>query len=271
VNGFLGEWRLVLDRANGRKMMRNSNNRRCSKAKVTPEETAKWANYWFGRLRDFHKVGSQPDWLFTEPQVIAFLRGLLAQDVPTWKRLKAVENLCWYRDHVLQIDKPKLDFVLGKLSSTVQSLDFSPQPARLVGEQDSQLNVYSREPSPFPHPAAFGGRMREMGSGVAFVLAAKLLHAWLKESVPLRNSILSIVYRPSRRRSWASPSKVAPSKLTPSARTGNENHQRFQKVDAFRSGTTSKAIGVELGTVELETWLVQRDVAARWRILMLGL
>ncbi len=47
------------------------------------------------------------------------------------------------------------------------------------------------------------------------------------ETVPLRNSIISIVSRSSRRPNWA-----ASSKLTPSARTGNENHQRFQKLGA---------------------------------------
>ncbi len=95
--------------------MRDFGAQRYSKKKVSPEETAKWAKYWYGRLRDFHKAGSRFDWRFTEPQVIAFLRDLLAQDVPTWKRLKVVENLCWYRNHVLNTGEPKLDFVLDKL------------------------------------------------------------------------------------------------------------------------------------------------------------
>jgi integron integrase len=99
----------------GRFAMQDSGNRRYRKKKANPEESAKWAKYWYGRLRDFHKGGSESDWRFTEQQVIAFLRGLLAQDVPTWKRLKVVENLCWYRNHVLNTGEPRLDFIISTL------------------------------------------------------------------------------------------------------------------------------------------------------------
>ncbi len=114
-NGVFGEWRPVLECCNRRHTMRDAISHRYSKRKSSPEETAKWGKYWFDRLRDFHKAGSEADWRFTEPQVIAFLRTLVAQDVPTWKRLKIVENLCWYREHVLLVGEPKLDFVLRKL------------------------------------------------------------------------------------------------------------------------------------------------------------
>ncbi len=95
--------------------MRDSGNQRYSKRKVSPEEGAKWGKYWYGRLRDFHKAGARSDWKFTERQVIEFLRDLLGQDVPTWKRIKVVENLCWYRNQVLNVSEPRLDFVLNKL------------------------------------------------------------------------------------------------------------------------------------------------------------
>ncbi len=79
------------------------------------DDRPKWARYWYGRLRDFHRIGTNPDWRFSEQQVVAFLRVLLSQQMPAWKRLKVVENLCWYRDHVIGSQEPNLDFILVKL------------------------------------------------------------------------------------------------------------------------------------------------------------
>lgn len=60
------------------------------------------------------------EWRFSEPQVISFARRLLADGVPAWKRLKVIENLCWYRDHVLKTDEPSLDFSRRKLKEAVE-------------------------------------------------------------------------------------------------------------------------------------------------------
>ena len=54
------------------------------------------------------RAGPHAEWRFTESQVIAFLKTLVTQAVPTWKRLEVVENLGWYRDHVLHIGEPFL-------------------------------------------------------------------------------------------------------------------------------------------------------------------
>ena len=41
----------------------------------------------------------------------------MADGVPAWKRLKVVENLGWFRDHVLKTDEPSLDFSRRKLKA----------------------------------------------------------------------------------------------------------------------------------------------------------
>lgn len=86
---------------------------------ISDAELAKWGRYWYGRLRDFHQAGNGWEWRFSEPQVISFARRLLADGVPAWKRLKVVENLGWYRDHVLKTDEPSLDFSRRKLKEAV--------------------------------------------------------------------------------------------------------------------------------------------------------
>ena len=86
---------------------------------ISDAELAKWGRYWYGRLRDFHQAGNGWEWRFSEPQVISFARRLLADGVPAWKRLKVVENLGWYRDHVLKTDEPSLDFSRRKLKDAV--------------------------------------------------------------------------------------------------------------------------------------------------------
>ena len=97
--------------------MNDFGGRRFSKKKtVDYDELAKWSRYWYQKLRDFHRAGAGWDWRFSEANVIEFLRHLLANETPVWKRLKAVENLCWYREHVLKVDEPTLDFVRRKLN-----------------------------------------------------------------------------------------------------------------------------------------------------------
>jgi len=95
--------------------MRDFESQKYSKKQLDVRELEKYGKYWYGRLRDFHQAGASWDWQFTESQVIAFLRHLLALETPVWKRLKAVENLLWYRNRVLGIAEPNLDFVLSKL------------------------------------------------------------------------------------------------------------------------------------------------------------
>ena len=63
--------------------------------------------------------------------MFAFLRHLLADGVPAWKRLKVVENLGTYRDEVFKTGEPELEFVKMKLKETValeQGLEASDEP-----------------------------------------------------------------------------------------------------------------------------------------------
>lgn len=94
---------------------------------ISDAELAKWGRYWYGRLRDFHQAGNGWEWRFSEPQVISFARRLLADGVPAWKRLKVVENLGWYRDHVLKTDEPSLDFSRRKLKEAVAFTSQGPR------------------------------------------------------------------------------------------------------------------------------------------------
>ena len=68
-----------------------------------------YAKQWFASLARYHRIAQPTTWEFTEQDVIAFLRSKLKQQMPTWKRLKIVEGLIWYRNHVRQATTPPLE------------------------------------------------------------------------------------------------------------------------------------------------------------------
>ena len=50
-----------------------------------------------------------------ETHVIAFLRSKVKEKMPTWKRLKIVQGLIWYRNNVRKSERPKLEHIRSKL------------------------------------------------------------------------------------------------------------------------------------------------------------
>ncbi len=60
----------------------------------------KWAKIWFDKLAAFHRRPDQRICSFDADEVIAYLRDHLRRKTPTWKRLKIVESLMYYRPHV---------------------------------------------------------------------------------------------------------------------------------------------------------------------------
>jgi len=64
------------------------------------ESREKHARLWFDVLSRFHRIKNAAVWEFDEFQVRAFLRSKLEKGMPTWKRIKIVEGLIWYRNRV---------------------------------------------------------------------------------------------------------------------------------------------------------------------------
>ena len=54
-------------------------------------------------------------WEFDSKHVLAFLRNKRAKKMPTWKRLKIVHGLIWYRNHVRCSRTPRLEHLRTKL------------------------------------------------------------------------------------------------------------------------------------------------------------
>ncbi len=83
------------------------------------DKTEFYARQWFASMAKFHRVTNPATWEFTEEHLIAFLRYKLKQNMPTWKRLKAVEGIIWYRNNVRKSSTPRLEMVRAKLQEMV--------------------------------------------------------------------------------------------------------------------------------------------------------
>ena len=82
-------------------------------AKKSPPD---WAKIWFSRLTKFHNIHDSVSWKFTSDHVVAFLRfHLHKKKAPAWKRLKIVESLIHYRNHVRKSTQPRLEPIRNKL------------------------------------------------------------------------------------------------------------------------------------------------------------
>ncbi|MFY8201206.1 MAG: integron integrase [Pirellula staleyi] len=95
------------------------------------QETAeKFAHLWFDGMARFHRVKDPCTWEFDEQHVIAYLRSKLSTRMPTWKRLKIIEGLIWYRNHVRKSATPRLEPIRTKLREMIaqerQSQDEEP-------------------------------------------------------------------------------------------------------------------------------------------------
>jgi len=64
------------------------------------ESREKYARLWFDGLAKFHRIENAAVLEIDEFQVRAFLRSKLEKGMPTWKRIKIVEGLIWYRNRV---------------------------------------------------------------------------------------------------------------------------------------------------------------------------
>lgn len=84
---------------------------------MTQNDTAakNWAMVWFKKLVKFHKVSEPDHWRFHKDDVIAFLIDQKKNGVPTWKRLKIVENLICYRNMYSRSSAPGLENIRSKL------------------------------------------------------------------------------------------------------------------------------------------------------------
>ena len=79
----------------------------------------KFARIWLDNLAKFHGIAEPATWQFDEQHVIALLRSKLKAGMPTWKRLKAVEGLIWYRNEIRQSANPRLEPIRAKLQAMV--------------------------------------------------------------------------------------------------------------------------------------------------------
>jgi integron integrase len=83
------------------------------------EAAEKYARLWFASLSNFHRVKDPAVWDFDEAHVIAFLRSKLQAGMPTWKRLRIVEGLIWYRNRVRSSATPRLEPIRAKLQEII--------------------------------------------------------------------------------------------------------------------------------------------------------
>ena len=118
-------------------------------AAVMVQENAKWGKFWFKKLQAFHGASAEAEWKFTANEVILYLRSLLANKEPSWKRLKVVENLVWYRDNVLGTNEPSLEHILYKLKGCVKHERVQQEsPSTSEEIQDVVGKIDPNEPEP---------------------------------------------------------------------------------------------------------------------------
>jgi integron integrase len=86
-----------------------------AKKMTRAEASAKFGPLWFKALANFHKVKEPAVWKFDEQHVIDFLRSKLQEGTPTWKRLRIVEGLIWYRNRIRESSTPPLEPIRAKL------------------------------------------------------------------------------------------------------------------------------------------------------------
>ena len=111
------------------------------------ETDEKFGRLWFASLARFHKVRNSHTWDFDNDHVIEFLRSKLSERMPTWKRLKIVQGLIWYRNNVRKSARPELEPIRSKLREMAaaereRAAKVSPAEATIegvVGKIDPRL------------------------------------------------------------------------------------------------------------------------------------
>ena len=101
----------------------------------------KYAHLWFASFCKFHNIpdNQSQQWNFDEKHVLAFLRDKLAKKMPTWKRLKIVHGLIWYRNHVRHSRTPRLEHLRAKLQEVVINDAFEQQD-RTIEEATGKID-----------------------------------------------------------------------------------------------------------------------------------
>ena len=93
------------------------------------DKDEKYAHLWFASFCKFHNIpdNESQQWDFDEKHVLAFLRDKRAKKMPTWKRLKIVHGLIWYRNHIRRSREPRLEHLRAKLQEDVINENFEQQ------------------------------------------------------------------------------------------------------------------------------------------------
>lgn len=102
---------------------------------------------WLERYAQFLEKQQLTDLSVTREPVLAFLRSLLAQDVPAWQRCQAVQSIICYRSEVLKSHHPFLEDLEATLSRLADSKgrrpdEFGTRSAQIPGrinEHDPEL------------------------------------------------------------------------------------------------------------------------------------
>jgi len=97
------------------------------------ESREKYARLWFDGLSRFHRVDNAAVWEFDEFHGRAFLRTKLEKGIPTWKRIKIVEGLIWYRNRVRKSTTPRLEPLWAKVCEVLVIRHASDTDTRLDG------------------------------------------------------------------------------------------------------------------------------------------
>ena len=108
---------------------------------------AVWFPMWLERYAQFLEKQQLADLSVTRELVLAFLRSLLAQDVPAWQRCQAVQSIICYRSEVLKSQHPVLEDLEATLSRLADSEgrrpdEFGARSAQMPGrinENDPEL------------------------------------------------------------------------------------------------------------------------------------
>ena len=105
---------------------------------------AVWFPMWLERYAQFLEKQQLTDLSVTRELVLAFLRSLLAQDVPAWQRRQAVQSIICYRSEVLKSQHPDLEVTLSRLvdSEGRRPDEFGARSAQMPGrinENDPEL------------------------------------------------------------------------------------------------------------------------------------
>ena len=117
-----------------------------SQSSSSVEDTdEKYAHLWFASICKFYNIPDNElqQWNFDEKHVLAFLRDKRAKKMPTWKRLKIVHGLIWYRNHVRRSRTLRLEHLRAKLQEDVINETFELQHRTI---EEATGKIETKEP-----------------------------------------------------------------------------------------------------------------------------